>query len=104
MAPFIAAAQSLGVPFCASLNDPEVSASAVALHELTGEQGRRASAGEFLWGEKGGFGEGLKVGTGAVVRRLEVDGEGQVKGVWFGEDDGKGESGLLCWPIRQNLR
>lgn len=68
------------------------------MHDLTGDQGRRASTGEFLWGasKTGGFGEGLKVGIGAVVRKLEVDGKGDVTGVWFGDDDVKGELDFDC--------
>ncbi|KAL7417865.1 hypothetical protein BDY24DRAFT_373156 [Mrakia frigida] len=92
--PFIQAAQSIGIPLVSSLNDPECSASAVAVHDLTGDQGRRGSTGEFLWGDSktSGFGEGLKVGIGAVVKRVEVDNKGNVTGVWFGEDDGKADS------------
>lgn len=88
--PFVDSAMSLGIPLVGSLNDPGVSASAVALHELTGEQGRRGSTAEFLWGDKGGFGSGLSIGMGAVVERLEIDAEGTCTGVWFGDEEGQG--------------
>lgn len=34
----------------------------------------------------------MKVGLGAVVKKVEVDAEGSVTGVWFQDDDGKGET------------
>jgi hypothetical protein len=100
--PFIASAQSLGIPLVKSLNDPDASASAVGVHELTGSQGRKGSTMEsYLFPVDGseGFGEGLKVGLGAVVWRVELgeDEEGQKRceGVWFGEEsDGEGERSL----------
>lgn len=92
--PFVASAQKLGVPLVASLNDPEASANAVALHELTGDQGRRGSVLEFLVGEKGGFGEGLKIGLGALVRKLEINAGGRCTGVWFSTKDASGQSSL----------
>lgn len=85
-------AQSLGIPVVPSFNDPDVSATAVAVHEITGGQGRRTSTMESYFfpqkvGAKGaGFGAGLKIGLGALVHRLEVDLCGDCKGVWFSEE------------------
>ncbi|CDZ98695.1 Glucose dehydrogenase/choline dehydrogenase/mandelonitrile lyase (GMC oxidoreductase family) [Phaffia rhodozyma] len=43
---------------------------------------------------RAGFGEGLKIGLGALVHKLDLDHDGTCKGVWFSED-GKPESTLL---------
>lgn len=94
--PFIASAQSLGIPLVRSLNDPDASANAVGVHELTGSQGRKGSTMEsYFYPENGkkGFGDGLKVGMGAVAWKFAItdkqEGEGLEKrceGVWFGEE------------------
>lgn len=85
---FVNATKTFGIPLVQSLNDPVASATAVAVHEITGEYGRRTNVFEdFLMTEdRPGFGPGLKVGTSALVRRLEVDGTARCIGVWFGSD------------------
>lgn len=96
---FINGASALGIPLVQSLNDPKASATAVAVHDITGEYGRRTNVFEdFLapadGGGQPGFGPGLHIGTGALVRQLEIDDvSGRCVGVWFEDEAGKDGSG-----------
>lgn len=92
---FVQATKTLGVPLVQSLNDPKASATSIAVHEITGEYGRRTNVMEdFLLPEHGlGFGPGLRIGTGALVNKIEVDATGSCTGVWF-EADTRKEAGV----------
>lgn len=88
---FVNATKEFGIPLVQSLNDPVASATAIAVHEITGEYGRRTNVFEdfLMTEERPGFGPGLKVGTDALVCRLEIDNTGRCVGVWFESDSSK---------------
>jgi choline dehydrogenase len=102
---FINATKAFGIPLVQSLNDPVASATAIAVHEITGEYGRRTNVFEdFLMSEvRPGFGSGLKVGTAALVSRLEIDGTGRCVGVWFEPEDAKHAGAPLLARARQEV-